>query len=356
MIQEHDGGAKIVPDYEDYLVEQFGRVLYNAFFGPYTQKVWDIDPRLMDADFTRDRVPALNLWEVMRKLFVKAEREPHRLGPSGRVLSHDLHHFYYPKRGAGTLPNAYATRVKELGGRFILNGQPTKIDTDARSVVVTADGEQEVLRYDGIISTIPLDELVPLLAPLPPAEIRLLASGLRYRAILLVNISVRKPQVIGPFWVYFTNRFFNRISEYRHFSSELAPTDQTGICLEVACHVGDPLWNAEDEELVGRCVKELSELGLVSLDEVEDYHVIREPNAYPIYEVGYRGRLNRLLGWVEGTGRILTGGRQGQFLYMNQDAALSSGRGAARAAMELWKTGRVPAREFSGRGHYAVGK
>jgi len=83
---------------EEYLVDQFGRVLYDVFFGPYTQKVWGIPSQELDADFTRDRVPSLHLWDVIKKLFVDPTRE--RITPSGRIATHDLHTFYYPKQGA----------------------------------------------------------------------------------------------------------------------------------------------------------------------------------------------------------------------------------------------------------------
>jgi protoporphyrinogen oxidase len=329
---------------EDYLVEQFGRVLYNAFFGPYTRKVWDVDPKHLDADFTRDRVPALNLWDVFKKLFVDPSKEARRTGPSGRTLTHDLHRFYYPKLGAGALPDAYAERVRQLGGTFLFDARPRSVDLTTKTVTVEVHGETREISYDGMVSTIPLDELVPLLQPAPPPEVRLLASGLRYRAIQLVNVSLNRPEVIGPFWIYFTDRFFNRVSEYRHFSDQLAPERKTGICFEVACHVGDPLWNAPDIDIVRWCMQDLEALGLAGLDEVDDYHVIREANAYPIYEIGYKGRLRRLIGWIEGTAEIMTAGRQGRFLYCNQDAAIVSGRAAAQAAVETLETGTVPLR------------
>jgi protoporphyrinogen oxidase len=329
---------------EEYLVEQFGRVLYDAFFGPYTRKVWDMDPRDLDADFTRDRVPALNLWDVFKKLFVDPTKEGKRTGPSGRTVTHDLHRFYYPKSGAGALPAAYTEWVERIGGTFLFNARAQSVDLATKTITVEMDGETRELSYDGMVSTIPLDELVPLMSPAPPPEIRLLASGLRYRAIQLVNVSLDRPEVIGPFWIYFTDRFFNRISEYRHFSDELAPEGKTGICFEVACHVGDPLWNAADIDIVRWCMHDLEELGLAGLDEVDDYHVIREPNAYPIYEIGYKGRLRRLIGWIEGTAEIMTAGRQGRFLYCNQDAAIVSGREAAQAAIGLLETGIAPSR------------
>ena len=40
----------------------------------------------------------------------------------------------------------------------------------------------------------------------------------------------------------------------------------------------------------------------------------------------------------------MAAGRQGRFLYCNQDAALISGRDAASASIELHRTGAVPSR------------
>jgi protoporphyrinogen oxidase len=81
---------------QEYLLDQYGRVLYREFFGPYTKKVWGIEPTELDADFTRDRVPELHLWDVLRKLFTDPLKEQlrARLTPSGRVATHDLHTFY----------------------------------------------------------------------------------------------------------------------------------------------------------------------------------------------------------------------------------------------------------------------
>lgn len=320
---------------EEYLVDQFGRVLYDVFFGPYTRKVWDVEPRDLDADFTRDRVPSLNLWDVIRKLFTDPAKEQFRVGPSGRVVTHDLHKFYYPTRGAGALPRAYSRHVDGLGGEFSFRVEVERVDWQRRVVSGRIDGEPFTRPYDGLVSTIPLDALVRLLEPAPPPEVAALASSIRHRGILLVNLCVAKPRVIDCFWTYFTDRFFNRISEYKHFSEDLVPEGKTGICCEVGCNESALLWNTDDAEIVRRCVDDLEQLGLVARHEVEDYLVIREPNAYPIYDVGYKDRVGRLVEWLEGTAGVMTAGRQGRFLYINQDAAIKSGREAGEAT-EMW--------------------
>lgn len=329
---------------EEYLIDQFGRVIYDEFFGPYTRKVWDVDPRELDADFARDRLPTLNLWDVARKLFTDPEREQMRETPSGRVPTHDLHVFYYPKKGARQLPRAYADRVREHGGRFRFDTDVERVEWKNRTVHGRSGGEPFVAPYDALVSTIPLDVLTELMEPAPPARIRQLAQSLRYRGIILANLCVDKEEVIPCYWIYYTDRLFNRISEYRHFSPDLVPEGQTGICLELGCNESEELWNADDGEIVRRCLPDLEELDLVSRDEILGHQVIREPNAYPIYDVGYRERINELVEWLEGRAHIMTAGRQGRFLYINQDAAIKSGYEAGAAATELVETGQAPTR------------
>ncbi len=332
---------------EEYLVNQFGRVLYNVFFGPYTRKVWDVDPRELDADFTRDRVPSLNLWDVIRKFFVDPKKEQFRTGPSGRVLTHDLHSFYYPKLGAAALPRGYERRIRGLGGRFRFGVEIDRIDTEQRVITGEAGGERFALPYSALVSSIPLDVMLRVIHPAPPPEITALATQVRHRGIMLVNLCISKPKVIDAFWVYFTDRFFNRISEYKYFSEDLAPEGKTGICCEVGCNDSTQLWGANDAEVFERCLKDLEALGLVTRAEVENYLIIREPNAYPIYDVGYKDRISVLVDWLENDAGIATAGRQGRFLYINQDAAIRSGLEAGQAVAQRLQTGESRARPLT---------
>jgi protoporphyrinogen oxidase len=299
----------------------------------------------LDADFTRERVTTLNLWEVMRKLLADQRRET--LTPSGRIATHELHRFYYPKMGAVALAQGYVSKVEALSGRLRLGATVEQIDLDRGAARGHTRGAPWEIPFDYVLSTIPLDALVPLMAPAPPREVADLAGSLRYRAILLVCLCIRKENVIGPFWIYYTDRFFNRISEYKHFSPDLVPPGRTGICLEVGCNVGDDLWNANDAAIVERSLPDLEALDLVRRDQIEDFVVIREANAYPIYDVGYRRRIGRLIEWLEGAGTIATAGRQGRFLYCNQDAAIKSGFEAGEAIVQWREKGSAQARAAS---------
>lgn len=325
---------------EDFLVNQFGRVLYDEFFGPYTQKVWDIHPSDLDVDFARDRVPHINLWEVIKKLVFNIHKV--RVTPSGRVATHDQHIFFYPKQGTYVISEAYANKVRNLNGNIHLSVTITKIDTEAKTVHYLFGDREQVLEYDYLISTIPLHSLFNLIHPRPEASVMNLLDSLQYRAIILVCLSVNKESVFGPFWIYYTNEFFNRISEYKKFSPEVVPPGKTGICLEIGCNVNDELYREKDENIYQRVLPDLKKLDLVQEEEIEDYVIIREPNAYPLYTVGYNDVLNRLFEYIESFGDMFTAGRQGRFSYINQDQAIKSGYEVAEGIVS--KVKRKPMR------------
>ncbi|MBI2822264.1 MAG: FAD-dependent oxidoreductase [Acidobacteria bacterium] len=320
---------------EEYLVDQFGWALYEMFFRRYTEKVWAVPPKELDVDFMRDRVPSLHLWDVIRKLFGESNSLPNRLTPSGRIPMHDTYNFYYPKKGAYALPRAYAEKIQFLGGTFRFNAQITRIELQGRVVIGHTGGVNWRIPFDYILSTIPLNSLVSLMYPPPPLDVIRAASSLRNRAVLLICLCVNKPNVIKPLWIYYTNCFFNRISEIKHFSSAIVPAGKTGLCVEVGCQEGDDLWNSDDKVVVDRAVADLKTLGLLDTGDIEDFLIVREPHAYPVYSVGYKERVARIVNWIEGTGLMMTAGRQGRFLYINQDAAIRSGYEAAAGILQL---------------------
>ncbi|MCI0398185.1 MAG: FAD-dependent oxidoreductase [Chloroflexi bacterium] len=310
---------------EEYLVGQFGRVFYDAFFGPYTARVWGISPSRIDADFIEDRVPHVSLGSVIKQLFLP-DKKP-RLSPSGRPIVHDIHYGYYPKYGIQVLSEGLARCYRELGGHLCLSTRPVAIDTADRRIIVRQNGEAHDLAYDHVVSTIPLDSLIRLITPEPPPEVQAAVASLVYRPVVLVCLCINRPQVFDVFWVYYAEGEFNRISEIKHFSPHLAPEGKTGLCVEISSSP-EELQGAGDETFYRRSVAELKKIKLLDEAEIEDYFVIRETNAYPIYHIGYRDTLKTLLDFVKSRG-IETAGRQGEFSYINMDQAMRSGREAA---------------------------
>jgi protoporphyrinogen oxidase len=316
---------------EEYLVAQFGRNFYEAFFGPYTARVWGLSPRELDADFIEDRVPHVSLWSVLQQLFLP-ERKP-RLTPSGRPIIHDVHQAYYPHLGIQVLSAGLAEAYLKQGGKLFFNTMPQCINTVDKAVTVQhGDGLQETLKFDHLITTIPLNGLMSLLHPALPEYVSTANLQLTYRPVVLTCVCIDMPQVVDVFWVYYAEGLCNRISEITHFSAQLAPEGKTGLCLEVSTSP-EEMAKTSDGEYYQRCLAELRRLEIVDETRIEGYTVIREPNAYPIYHHGYRKTLRTLREHVVSRG-IITAGRQGDFSYINMDQAMRAGLDAAQRVIE----------------------
>jgi hypothetical protein len=61
----------------------------------------------------------------------------------------------------------------------------------------------------------------------------------------------------------------------------------TMLGLEYFCFEGDALWSASDEELIAIASTELATLDLASSADVVDGVVVRQSNAYPMYDHSY---------------------------------------------------------------------
>lgn len=114
----------------------------------------------------------------------------------------------------------------------------------------------------------------------------------------------------------------------------MAPEGKTHLVAEYFCFRGDAVWNASDEELADRTAEQLSGLGLFKRDEVIGSRVVRVPRAYPVLDIGYRGRHEKIMEYLSGFKNLHVAGRGGTFQYLNMDHAIESGMEAATAILE----------------------
>ena len=105
---------------------------------------------------------------------------------------------------------------------------------------------------------------------------------------------------------------------------------KTSLGMEYFCTRGDALWQQPDAALIALAARELETLGLAQADEVEDGIVIRQPQAYPVYDAGYRAHLDILREFLATLDNVQTVGRNGMHYYNNQDHSMLTGILAVR--------------------------
>jgi len=206
----------------------------------------------------------------------------------------------------------------------------------SRALGVEIGGESPgFLPADRILSTIPITDLVGLLDPQAPPDVRQAAAGLQYSAIVFVFLMLDRPSVSPDSWVYLPERHLtiHRISEFRNFSPRCAPAGKTMLCAEITCRRGDDVWNMDLESATRVAVKDLVSVGLIQERDLLGSFLHKLPHAYPVYDLHYKENLAPIRAFLARFENLETGGRQGLFRYNNMDHSVEMGLKMAEAAL-----------------------
>ncbi len=311
-------------NFEDWVVNRFGRTFFDLFFGPYTEKLWGIPTSRLSADWAAQRISLLNLWDVAKRLVIRSKDTPRTYVST----------FRYPRHGIGELAERLSEELKARGGELAFQHRVIQIQRDeAGNFGVTTegpDGRRTTWEGEVLISTIPLTHFVQA-AEFAPAELKAAAGRLRFRALTFLHLQLDRPVCSDDHWIYIPEpQFaFTRLSEMSNFSPETVPEGKSSLTVELACQPHDDTWNSPPEALAKLCLPQLETTGLLKATDVEDYFVVHQPEAYPLYEVGYEKPLKQLLDYFWSFDNLITCGRQGLFRYGNMDHALEMGFAAA---------------------------
>ena len=324
---------KKTPDdnFENWVINRFGRKLYEIFFGVYTAKTWGIPCTEISADWAAQRISLLSLWDTVKKTFFKpADSE----GPRTLVSK-----FFYPKRGGiGVLCRRYQEELEKLGNKVFTKTRVLSVKIE-NGVCTGAEVEgpegRRFIAADTVMSTISCTDLVRCVTPAAPADVIEASHKLRHRSMMFVYLVLDRPKLTDDHWIYLPEGdiTLHRLSEYKNFSPHSAPPDKTLICAEITCNYGDERWNGDEKHLRDITVKDLVKIGLIKEEEVLMTFSRRERYAYPLYDLSYRPNKDKVLGWLSGVKNLDTTGRQGLFKYNNMDHSIGMGLTAAENLM-----------------------
>lgn len=311
--------------FEDWVVARFGRPLYELFFGPYTRKVWGVDPSILAAAWAPRRIMVSGLASFVKALLVSERRRP----------ATTTKRYLYPRLGAGQLYETFAGRAEQAGVEFRYHHRVETIDLSGEAVVITASngaGPTE-MTADAVVSTAPLPDLIRAVRPEPPAEVLEAANALRYRGIVFVFVRLDREVALGwdALYVPEPEYLFFRVEEPRYWSAELVPDGKTSLCFEIAASPGDTVWVATDQELTDACLRDFASMGFaITPREVIGFDVARCAHVYPMQLVDTEPARAICLEWLATVGpRLQSVGRQGAFKYLDMDESLESGWKAA---------------------------
>ena len=321
--------ARLVPrgtprSFEDWVVAQFGRRLFEIFFKTYTEKVWGMSCKEISADWAAQRIKGLSLSSaVLRALLPR--RKPH-----GEVIKTLIESFRYPRKGPGMMWEACAQKVRARGGRVLMGATADELTHDRAAgrwrVVASQGGAREPLVAEHVVSSVPLRSLARMLRPSLSQRALDAAGALRYRDFLTVMLVLKDAKRFDDNWIYIHDPGVKvgRIQNFKSWSPEMVP-DPSLCCygLEYFCFEGDGLWSSSDADLLALAAGELEKIGLAGRHEVLDGCVVRQPKAYPVYDDSYAANVEVVRRELkEQFPTLHLTGRNGMHKYNNQDHSM----------------------------------
>jgi protoporphyrinogen oxidase len=316
---------KSINNMKDAYVAQFGGKLYDMFFRRYSEKVWGLPCEKLSSDWVSQRSAGLSIWTVIQESLLRTKSDNESL----------IEEFMYPRDGYVRIPQRMAEDItaSSESNAIILESTVTRIKyrgpNDFEVFYSDTEGKEHSVTATSVVSTIPLGVLPRIMQPACDQKVIDAAKGLTFRALITVNIILRKERVSIDTWLYVQDEdiLFGRLHEPKNWSPAMVPDQSTtSLVLECFCTKDDHIWQMTDEEVGRRCVEDLEKkLKFIESSEVIDFSCVRTLQAYPVYDLQYGDKIktiNDFLSQFEGLHIV---GRGGTHRYNNADHSIEMG-------------------------------
>lgn len=305
-----------ITNYAEWLLASFGRTFAETFPMQYTRKYHLTTAENMSTDWLGPRIYRPSLEEVLRGA----------LSASAPNI-HYITHFRYPTDGGFA---AYLKRFLPLG-ELQLNHELVALDPGNRELTFR-NGFRT--RYDAVVSSIPLPEIVPMIAG-APADVVAAAKRLACSTCVLVNVAVDREDLSDGHMTYFYDDdiCFTRLSFPHMLSPNNVPRGAGSIQAEVYFSSKYRPLTVSPDSLIEPVIADLRKCGLLrEEDKILFKNAFLVPYANVIFDLDRAEALKTVHGYLDDIG-VAYCGRYGDWGYMWTDESFISGERAAETAL-----------------------
>jgi protoporphyrinogen oxidase len=358
------GRSQLVPrspetSLEDFLVNRFGKRLYERFFKSYTEKVWGVPCREISAEWGAQRIKGLSVGSALLHAVASPFRNPADTAQK-QIETSLIERFLYPKFGPGQMWEEVARRVSKMGGSIQLGNRIVGLERDglkvtAVNVLHEPTGLVQRISCDYFISTMPVRDLIAFLQP-ADSQVQTIAKQLPYRDFVTAGLLLRRMKSnIGSApangmppdnWIYIQEPDvrIGRLQVFNNWSPALVADPRTiWLGLEYFCREGDDLWSMENGRFIDFAAAELEKIGLIDRSDVIDATLVRVPKAYPAY-FGVYSEFDKVRAYLDQFSNLYPIGRNGMHRYNNQDHSMLAAKSAVdciinggSGKMDIWR-------------------
>ena len=305
-----------IQNYEEWLRASFGHAFAENFPMLYTVKYHTTTAQNMSTDWIGPRLYQAKLEEVLRGALLPSTSDVHYI-PG----------FRYPSHGGFV---SYLRRFMESSD-VRLNHVLAQIDAKKKELRFQ---NGTVVPYSGLVSSVPLPDLVPLIQG-APKDVLDAAARLACTDLVIVNLVVDRPELIDAHWTYIYDQdvFFTRLST-PHLQSRHNVPPGCGS-LQAECyysHKYRPL-DRKPKDCIEPVIRDLKRIGVLKeTDKILFQDTMYIEYANVIFDLERAAAVATVHGYLDDLG-IRYCGRYGDWAYIWTDESFMSGEKAAEKAL-----------------------
>ncbi|MBI3776887.1 MAG: NAD(P)-binding protein [Gammaproteobacteria bacterium] len=304
-------------NYEEWLRGSYGDTFTQTFPMVYTQKYHTTPAANMTTDWIGPRMYRPSLKEVVHGALTKATANIHYVT-----------HFRYPSRGGFM---SYLHKFTE-GVQFQFGHQLVKLRPKERRLVFANGVETS---YDGVVSSIPLPDLIPLIEG-APREVQDAAHKLACTTVVLVNIGVARADISPAHISYFYDPqiVFSRLSFPYKMSPNNMPAGTSSLQAELYFSTKYRPLTTSPEQFIEPVIRDLVRCGVLDAnDKILVKQAMKLDYANIIFDLDRSPALAIVHGYLTEIG-VGYCGRYGDWGYMWTDESFKSGERAAETVLK----------------------
>jgi sialic acid synthase SpsE/UDP-galactopyranose mutase len=297
MSQCKPGDLASATNYNEYIRALVGKTLQDMFFIKYPEKLWGLSTKELDANWAPKRIQ------------IREHSTPFYWGQWSAVGID----------GSGSIIKRIEEKIVNIGGSICLSENINHIYIK-KGRITALDSSERVLninRSDVIINTTSYTQISKLIGH---------NTSLVYRGVILVYLEISTNKVLpsGVDFIYIDdeNVYFNRVSDQNSFIKE-SHIDSTIICCEITFSSQDKFDHMDDLLLIEHVKEQFVNLGFCNFEQIIDSKIIKLPEVYPMFFLGYRNALAETKEVMDGIENMYTLGSLAQYAYSDLQVLFS---------------------------------
>ncbi len=316
FVEEQKKPLGRVDNYAEWLIASYGQVMAETFPMAYTAKYHTTPAANLRTDWMGPRMYRPTLEEVLMGA----------LSPKAPNV-HYIQSFRYPTHGGF---QAYVDGLR-TGAEIVLDHELMGLDPSARKLTFR---NGTCVRYDAVVSSIALTDLIPMIVGVP-AEVAQAAAQLACTSVVLVNVGLGRADISNAHISYFYDKdvIFSRLSFPHRFSPNNVPSGHGSIQAEVYSSKKYMPMTGTPESYIGPVIADLRRVGLIGADdEILHQSATFVQYANVIFDHDRPKALATVHGYLDEIG-VNYCGRYGDWAYLWTDDSFKSGERAAESAL-----------------------